>query len=89
MTVKTPPQVSAALNSVLNEEHKKLPPKFEHCNVGPFNLPGVIVNTEQVTPEELVEMREWARDNGAYINTDSLFSWRKDQKRDWFTLRWS
>lgn len=76
-------------NVNLDDLDKKIPPRFENCEVGPFRLPGVVVNTEVVTPEELAEMRAWAEANGAYVNTDCLFSWKKEQKRDWFSLRWS
>lgn len=89
MTVSTPPGVSKTLNSVLDQAQAQQPPKFEHCEVGPFRLPGIQINREQVTDEELAEMTDWARENSAYISTETLFSWRRAKYRDWFTLRWS
>lgn len=89
-TNTTPSHISTVLSNInLDDVDKKLPPRFEACEVGPFRLPGIKVNTEVVTPEDLAEMRAWAEENGAYVNGESLFSWKKEQKRDWFTLRWS
>lgn len=65
-------------------------PKLETCEVGPFRLKGVKVDTNQYTVEQVAEMISWARDNGAYIVEDKgLFSWKSEAKRDWFILRWS
>ena len=70
----------------MNEESSRKS-KFENCEVGPFRLPGITVNTEEVTSEELAEMQVWARENHAYVN-DNLISWRSAKHRDWFVLKW-
>ena len=65
-------------------------PKLEACEVGLFRLPGVKVNVEEFTPEELEEMFDWAKENHAFIVKDQgLLSWRDSSLRDWFILRWS
>jgi hypothetical protein len=65
-------------------------PKIEAVEVGMFRLPGVKVDLNQYTQEQVDEMRTWARENGAYDDGDrGLFSWRQESKRDWFILRWS
>lgn len=65
-------------------------PKFETCEVGPFRLPGIVIDTERITAEELKEMQDWARENHAFVN-EGVISWRRRDlaKRDWFILRWS
>lgn len=71
-------------------ENKQNEPKLQTCDVGPFRLKGVKVDLSQFTPEQIEEMRTWARDNGAYSDADrGLFSWKDEAKRDWFILRWS
>lgn len=65
-------------------------PKIETCEVGMFRLPGVKVDFNQYTEEQVKEMLAWARENSAYVVEErGLFSWRKEAKRDWFVLRWS
>ena len=73
----------------VNEESSRKS-KFESCEVGPFRLPGITVNTGEVTAEHLAEMQAWARENHAYV-ADNIISWRRRDlaKRDWFILRWS
>jgi hypothetical protein len=71
-------------------EAAKQGPKLESCEVGPFRLKGVKVDLGQYTEEQVVEMRSWAKENGAYVDSDrGLFSWKDEAKRDWFILRWS
>lgn len=65
-------------------------PKFETCSVGMFRLPGVKVDFNQFTEEQVEEMRKWALENGAYADPgNGLFSWKDPAKRDWFLLKWS
>lgn len=65
-------------------------PKLEAVQVGMFRLPGVKVDLNQFTPEQIEEMRSWAKENDAYDDGDrGLFSWKSEAKRDWFILRWS
>lgn len=67
----------------------KREPKLVTCAVGPFNLPSVQVDFNQYTPEQVLEMIDWARENGAYVDEErGLFSWRKAKLRDWFILKW-
>ena len=69
---------------------EKLGPKLTTVEVGPFRLPGVQVDFNQFTPEQVQEMLEWARENGAYVAEDrGMFSWKKAKLRDWFILRWT
>ncbi len=64
-------------------------PKIETCEVGMFRLPGVKVDLNQYSEQEVAEMMTWARENSAYVAEDKgLFSWRKESLRDWFVLRW-
>jgi hypothetical protein len=64
-------------------------PKMQTCEVGMFRLPGLIVDYNQYTAEEVAEMEEWGRANGGKKHTDKLWSFRKESKRDWFILRWT
>lgn len=67
---------------------KDPPPKIEICEVGPFRLPGVKVDTGQFSEEDFKEMSAWAQEQGGYISESGLFSWKKAKFRDWFLLRW-
>lgn len=65
-------------------------PKIETVEVGMFRLPGVKLDLEQFTEEQITEIRQWAKDNGAYSDLNNgLFSWKDAAKRDWFLLKWS
>ena len=92
VTQTLPPQVQQVINSITSaqKEPENPDPKITICEVGPFRLPGVAINTDRVTAEELAEMQAWARENHAYV-ADNVISWRRRDlaKRDWFTLRWS
>jgi hypothetical protein len=70
-------------------ENKVDEPKIATCEVGPFRLAGVKVDFNQFTEEEVKEITDWARENGAYVSDTGLFSWRDPGKRDWFILRWT
>ena len=63
-------------------------PKITTCSVGMFNLPGLIIDYNQYTAEEMAEMELWGQSNGATKMTDKLWSFRSAAKRDWFILRW-
>lgn len=76
-------------NITLPTGEDKKGPKLETCEVGMFRLPGVKVDVEQFSEQQLDEMRVWARENGAYSDPgNGLFSWKDTAKRDWFILRW-
>lgn len=80
--------INPATITVPQPEDKK-GPKIETCEVGMFRLPGVKVDFNQYTEEQVKEMLAWAKENSAYVVEErGLFSWRKEAKRDWFILRW-
>lgn len=66
-------------------ENKK--PKFHSCEIGPFRLPGITIDPEQVTEDELKDMQAWAGQNHAFVS-GTLLSWRSAKHRDWFILKW-
>lgn len=83
---------NSALNGITlpvpGSQETKKEPKLQTCEVGPFRLPGVRLDLEQFTDQELAEMDTWAKENGAYLG-HGLYSWKDAAKRDWFILRWS
>jgi hypothetical protein len=85
----------AGINSVLANINTPMQgnpnnePKMITCKVGPFNLPGLIVDYNQYTAEEVTEMETWGAANGGQKMSDKLWSFRKEAKRDWFILRWT
>lgn len=82
---------SAIFNNItLPQPEDKKGPKLETCEVGPFRLKGVKVDTSQFTEAQYQEMIIWAKENSGYIVEEKgLFSWKSEAKRDWFILRWS
>jgi hypothetical protein len=64
-------------------------PKIKTVEVGPFRLPGVKVDLEQFTETQARELAEFARESGAYVREDGLYSWKSAAKRDWFILKYS
>jgi hypothetical protein len=64
-------------------------PKLKTVEVGPFRLPGVKLDLEQYTEDQARELSEFARESGAYVRDDGLFSWKSAAKRDWFILKYS
>ncbi len=65
--------------------------KMKTCDVGLWRLPGVVIDKEEITPERLKEMDEWANSpQGVGTRmTEVLWSFRKESQRDWFILKWS
>jgi hypothetical protein len=63
--------------------------KLSSCDVGPFRLPGVSIDTMQFTEEEVDLMLAWAKENHAYVTGRDLISWRSIKHRDWFILKWT
>lgn len=60
------------------------------CEVGLFRLPGVVFEKNEVTPEKLKEMDEWAKGPqgvGTRL-TEVLWSFKSQSQRDWFMIRW-
>ena len=65
--------------------------KIETCKVGLFNLPGALLDKEEVNEAVIAEMDAWAESpqgTGKRM-TEVLWSFRTEAQRDWFTLRWS
>jgi hypothetical protein len=68
--------------------------KMQTCEVGPFRLPGVVIEDEEdqiITEDQLTEIDDWCNSEvGTGVRmTDRLWSFRKESQRDWFLLRWS
>ena len=62
---------------------------MEHCEVGPFRLPGLSFERGQLSEELLLEMQAWANAEGVGMSmTDRLWSFKKEAHREWFILRW-
>lgn len=62
--------------------------KLTACEVGMFKLPGLIMDVEQYSEQQIEEMQSWAKENGATRMTETLWSFRKEAMRDWFVLKW-
>lgn len=63
---------------------------MEKCSVGMFNLPGLVFEKHEITPEIYEEMCEWSKENHCGTPmTETLWSFKSEAKRDWFILRWS
>ena len=63
---------------------------FEKVEVGMFKLPGLRFEKGQI-PEDLHnDMVAWSKENhcGTAMN-EWLWSFKSEEKRDWFILRWS
>lgn len=82
--------VTSVLSGVtLPDANKHIEPKLSTCEVGMFRLPGILLDIEQWSKEELAEMDAWGAANGGKKMTEKLWSFRSEAKRDWFILRWS
>lgn len=63
---------------------------MKQVEVGPFRLPGLVFEKEQISPELLEEMQAWAKAEGVGMSmTERLWSFKKEAHREWFVLRWS
>lgn len=63
--------------------------KYELCNVGLFNLPGIVYDKGSISDEEHQEMVEWATEyNCGKAMTNELWSFKSESQRDWFLLKW-
>ena len=63
---------------------------MRNVEVGPFRLPGLAFDKEQLSEELNNEMIEWAKKEGVGMSmTESLWSFKKESHREWFILRWS
>ena len=72
----------------MSEEKKK--DKFTTCEVGMFRLPGIVFEKGALTNAQHNEMVKWAEENNCgKPMTDVLWSFKSEQKRSWFILRWS
>ena len=71
-----------------DQEAKKS--KWELCEVGMFRLPGIVYEEGALTEEEHQARVEWAKTcNCGKPMTDRLWSFRNQNQRDMFILRWS
>lgn len=62
---------------------------MKNVEVGMFNLPGIVFEKDEISPELFKEMLEWAKAEGVgYGMTEVLWSFKKEAHRDWFILRW-
>lgn len=87
--VTNPNNISTILNGInLPTPENKKGPKLESCEIGPFRLPGIKVDAEQFTEEQLKEMEDFAKESGAFVG-NGHFSWKNAGKRDWFILKYS
>lgn len=58
-------------------------------SVGLFELPGLSFE-KSLDPKKLEEMESWSKENHCGQRmTDKLWSFKNEQQRDWFILRWS
>ena len=63
---------------------------MENCSVGPFKLPGIVFEKDELPESLLGEMQEWAKAEGVGMSmTERLWSFKKEAHREWFILRWS
>jgi hypothetical protein len=63
---------------------------MENCEVGPFKLPGIVFEKEELPAELLLEMQAWANAEGVGMSmTERLWSFKKAAHREWFILRWA
>jgi hypothetical protein len=76
-------------NIKLPDAEGKKGPKIETCEVGMFRLPGIKLDLDQFTEAEQKEMEEFAKESGAFVGNDGLYSWKNAGKRDWFILKYS
>lgn len=87
--VNNPTSISTILNGInLPTAEGKKGPKMETCEIGMFRLPGVKIDAEQFTEDQIKEMEDFARESGAFVG-NGHFSWKNAGKRDWFILKYS
>lgn len=63
---------------------------MKNVEVGMFRLPGLVFEGDEISPELLTEMQQWANAEGVGMSmTEKLWSFKKEAHREWFILRWS
>ena len=63
---------------------------MKNVEVGPFRLPGISFDKDELPVELNEEMIKWAQAEGVGMSmTESLWSFKKEAHREWFILRWS
>lgn len=63
---------------------------MENCEVGPFRLPGIVFEQDELPSDLNEEMIAWAKAEGVGMSmTERLWSFKKEAHREWFILRWS
>lgn len=65
--------------------------KITMCKVGMFNLPGVVLDEEEMTADKIKEMDKWAAGpNGTGKRmTKILWYFKTEAQRSWFIIKWS
>ena len=58
------------------------------CQVGMWNLPAVELDLDKLSEDQRQTLESAAKETGATILKPNLFSWRSQEKRDWFTLKY-
>jgi hypothetical protein len=63
---------------------------IKKCEVGLFRLPGILFDKNQLSPEKIDEMVQWAASPHGVGQrmTDVMWSFRTEAQRDWFILKW-
>lgn len=63
---------------------------MKHVTCGPFRLPGLSFDRDEMSDELRDEMIEWAdMSNCGMFMTDRLWSFKNESHRDFFLLRWA
>lgn len=63
---------------------------MKNVEVGPFRLPGIAFDKNELPVELNEQMVLWAKAEGVGMSmTESLWSFKKEAHREWFILRWS
>ena len=61
--------------------------KISSVEVGLWKLPGVLLDTDQISEADRKLLEASAIEQGATILKPDLFSWRSVYHRDWFLLK--
>jgi hypothetical protein len=70
-------------------EEEFLKQNWEMCNVGLFNLPGIVYDKDALSLEEHAERVAWSTEfKCGKPMTDRLWSFKTEAHRDWFILKW-
>lgn len=64
--------------------------EFKKCEVGLFRLPGISIDAETTTDEHLDEIAAWSESTHGVGKrmTPTLWSFKSENQRDWFIIKW-